>query len=129
MPPRKVVIDTNFFLIPYQFKIDILTELEHLIDVHHVYIITSKTIKELEKIAENSGKKGAGGKFALKLIEANKDKMEIMESNKPVDTWIEEYAEEHGAIVCTNDIKLKKKLKDNGIKVISLRGKTKIGYV
>jgi len=129
MPPRKVVIDTNFFLVPYQFKIDILTELEHLIDVHHVYIITSKTIKELEKIAENSGKKGAGGKFALKLIEANKDKMEIMESNKPVDTWIEEYAEEHGAIVCTNDIKLKKKLKDNGIKVISLRGKTKIGYV
>jgi len=129
MPPRKIIIDTNFFLVPYQFKIDILTELEHLIDVHHVYIITSKTIKELEKIAENSGKKGAGGKFALKLIEANKDKMEIMESNKPVDTWIEEYAEEHGAIVCTNDIKLKKKLKDNGIKVISLRGKTKIGYV
>ena len=129
MPPRKVVIDTNFFLIPYQFKIDILTELEHLIDVHHVYIITSKTLKELEKIASNAGKKGAGGRFALKIIEANKDKMEIIRSDKPVDNWIEEYAEDHGAIVCTNDIKLKKKLKDNGIKVISLRGKTKIGFV
>lgn len=129
MPPRAVVIDTNFFLIPYQFKIDILTELEHLIDVHHVFVITSRTIKELEKLAENAGKKGAGARLALKIIEANKKRIEVIDSNKPVDMWIEEYAEIHGAIVCTNDIGLKKKLKENGLKVISLRGKTKIGFV
>lgn len=129
MPPRKVIVDTNFFLIPYQFKIDIFTELDHLIDVHHVYVITSKTIKELEKIAVNAGKKGSGGRLALKILEANKSRIEIIPSNKPADLWIEEYAEEHGAIVCTNDIALKKKLKDIGIKVISLRGKTRLGFV
>ncbi len=129
MPPRKIIIDTNFFLIPYQFKIDILTELEHLIDVHHIFIITSKTVKELEKISKNAGKQGAAGRLALKILEANKGTIEMVESDRPVDRWIEEYAEKHGAIVCTNDIRLKNKLKDNGIKVISLRGKTKIGYV
>ncbi len=129
MPPRAVVIDTNFFLIPYQFKIDILTELEHLIDVHHHFVITSKTLRELERITENVGKKGAAARLALKIIDANRKRIEVIDSNKPVDRWIAEYSEKHGAIVCTNDINLKKTLKENGIKVISLRGKTKIGYV
>ncbi|NYZ77300.1 nucleotide-binding protein [Candidatus Micrarchaeota archaeon] len=129
MPPRAVIIDTNFLLIPFKFRIDILTELERLIDVHRQFVITSKTVKELENLAENAGKQGAGARLALKILDANKKGIEIVESNKPVDLWIEEYAEKHGAIVCTNDIELKKKLKDNGIKVVSLRGKTKIDYV
>lgn len=129
MPPRAVIIDTNFFLIPYQFRIDIFTELEYLIDMNHYFVITSKTLRELGKIAENAGKKGAGARLALKIIDANRNRIEVIESNKPVDTWIEDYSEKTGAIVCTNDIRLKKKLKDNGIKVISLRGKTKLGYV
>lgn len=129
MPPRAVIIDTNFFLIPYQFRIDIFTELEYLIDMHHYFVITSKTLRELGKIVENAGKKGAGARLALKIIDANRNRIEVIESNKPVDTWIEDYSEKTGAIVCTNDIRLKKKLKDNGIKVISLRGKTKLGYV
>ncbi len=129
MPPRAVIIDTNFFLIPYQFRIDIFTELEYLIDMNHYFVITSKTLRELGKIVENAGKKGAGARLALKIIDANRNRIEVIESNKPVDTWIEDYSEKTGAIVCTNDIRLKKKLKDNGIKVISLRGKTKLGYV
>ncbi len=129
MPPRAVLIDTNFFLVPFQFKIDIFTELEHLIDVNHYFVITSKTLDELEKLAENAGKKGAGARLAIKIINANMGRIEVIDSNRPVDSWIADYAETTGAIVCTNDIKLKKKLKDNGIKVISLRGKTRLGFV
>ena len=129
MPPRAVIIDTNFFLIPYQFKVDILTELERLIEIHHAFVITSNTLNELDTIAENTGKKGAAAKLALKIISANRARIEVVASNKPVDRWIFEYAGKHGAIVCTNDKELKKKLKENGIKVISLRGKTKIEYV
>ena len=129
MPPRAVVIDTNFFLVPFQFKIDIFTELERLIEVNHYFVITSKTLNELEKLAENTGRQGAGARFAIKIINANIKRIETIDSNKPVDSWIEEYAEKTGAMVCTNDIKLKKKLKDNGIKVISLRGKTRLEFV
>ncbi len=129
MPPRLVIIDTNFFLVPFQFKIDIFTELEHLIDIHHRFVITSKTLKELGKIAKNTGKKGAAARLALKILEVNKSRIDIIESNKPVDMWIEEYASAHGAIVCTNDRELKKRLKENGIKVVSVKGKTKIDYV
>jgi len=129
MPPRAVVIDTNFLLIPYQFRIDIFTELEHLIDVHHYYVISGRTLNELGGLAENTGKKGAAARLAMKIVEANSGRIEIIKSGKPVDAWIEEFAEKTGAIVCTNDIGLKKKLKDIGIKVVSLRGKTRLGYV
>ncbi|MEM2908960.1 MAG: hypothetical protein QW590_02730 [Candidatus Bilamarchaeaceae archaeon] len=128
MPPRHVVIDTNFFLIPYQFKIDIFSELEGLVEIHHIYVITSKTIKELEKLAQNQGKTGAAARLALKIIQVNKERLEIVQSNSPVDRWIEKYAYEKGAIVCTNDKQLKSKLRENGIKVISLKGKKQLGY-
>lgn len=129
MPPRKVIIDTNFFLIPHNYKIDIFNELDYLIEVHHKYVASTKTVKELEKIAENKGKTGAAAKFALKIIEAQKDKMEIIPSGMPVDEWIERYARETGAIVCTNDKALKNKLKESDIKVISLKGRKKLGFV
>ncbi len=129
MPPRKVIIDTNFFLIPHQYKIDIFNELEYLIEVHHRYVISTKTIKELEKIAENRGKTGAGANLALKIIDVHKDNIDIVPSGMPVDEWIEDYARKTGAIVCTNDKELKTKLKENDIRVISLKGRNKLGFV
>ena len=129
MPPRKVIIDTNFLLIPHSYKIDIFNELDYLIEIHHKYVVSTKTIKELEKIAENKGKTGAGAGLALKIIEARKDKIEIIHSGMPVDEWIEKYAKETGAIVCTNDKALKNKLKESDIKVISLKGRKKLGFV
>ena len=129
MPPRKVIIDTNFFLLPYQYKIDIFGELEHLLEVHHQYVISTKTIRELEELAKNKGKKGAAAKLALKIIEINKARMEVIPSGMFVDKWIAKHAVETGAMVCTNDKQLKNKLKENDIRVISLKGKKHLGFV
>lgn len=129
MPPRQVILDTNFLLVPFQQKLDIFSELEYLLDFAHTYVISSKIPKELERISKNKGKKGIAARLAIKLLEANSHRITRVSSRIPVDEWIIRYAEKEGAIVCTNDRKLRKRLKEKKIKVIALKGKSKVGFV
>jgi hypothetical protein len=129
MAPRLVVLDTNFLLVPFQFKIDILRELDYLIDVSHRYVISSKTIKELKKIGESIGKDGMAARLAIKLVDASRMKIDIIESDEYVDRWIEDYAIANNAIVCTNDSRLRKRLRDLDVKVVSMKSRSRLGYV
>ena len=126
---RELILDTNFLLIPFQFKVDIFTELDYILDEPIQMVISTQVIKELENIANKQGKTGAAGKFALKLVDSKKNKIKIVESATFVDDWVLEYSKEKNAIVATNDIKLKRRLKKFGIKIIGLRTKTKLRYV
>ncbi len=127
MPPRPVILDTNFLLIPFQFKINILSELDYLIDFSHSYTISSRTITELKKIAKAIGKDGMAARLALKLVEANK--FDIVESREYVDDWIVHYAKKNRAVVCTNDSKLRRRLKHMDIKTVTMKSKSKLGFV
>jgi rRNA-processing protein FCF1 len=46
-----------------------------------------------------------------------------------VDDWIVDYSKETGAIVCTNDSKLRKRLRAFKAKVITMKSKSRLGYV
>ncbi|MBU0532354.1 DNA-binding protein [Candidatus Micrarchaeota archaeon] len=127
MPSRPVILDTNFLLVPFQFKINIIKELVYLLDFSHYYVISSKTIDELEKLTSTVGKHAAAARLALKLIESNDIK--IIKDNRHVDDWILEYAAEKNAIVCTNDGKLRRKLKSMKIKIITMKSKSRLGFV
>ncbi|MFN7991644.1 MAG: nucleotide-binding protein [Candidatus Micrarchaeia archaeon] len=129
MPSRPVVLDTNFLLIPFQFKINIIRELEYLLEVSHHFVISSKTLSELEKIGKSIGKSGMAARLALKLVAANRNRITVVQSNEYVDRWIEDYAKANNAIVCTNDSELRMKLKDLDIKVVTMKSKSKLGFV
>lgn len=129
MPPRQVVLDTNFLMLPFQFKIDIFSELEYLIDVSHAFVVSSGSVGELRRLSRKKGKDGMPARLALKMLEANKGRVAVVRSDRPVDDWIVEHAGKSGAIVCTNDSGLRQRLKAMRVKVVSLRGKTKIGFV
>ncbi|MFH1520246.1 MAG: PIN domain-containing protein [Candidatus Micrarchaeota archaeon] len=129
MPPRIVVLDTNFLLIPFQFKIDIFKELEYLMEFSHNYVISSRTIYELEKLGKTIGKNGMAARLALKLLSANNKKIEVIENNTYVDDWIVDFAKENNAIVCTNDSKLRRRLRNASIKVIAMKSKSKVDFV
>ena len=122
----QVVLDTNFLILPYQFKIDIFRELEEILPKQEL-IISNSILNELKKISESNKKSKTAARFALKLIEGKEIK--IVESKEEADEWIFSYAKENKAIVCTNDLDLKGKLKRNGIRVIGLKGKTKIDFL
>lgn len=124
---RPVILDTNFLLIPFQFKIDIFEGIERILARSHYFVISSKTIKELKYIARGTNKDGRSARLAIKLIEANKNRIEIIENEEEVDLWIEKYATEKRAVVCTNDAQLRSKIKKEGLRVISLKNRTKIG--
>ena len=128
MPQREVILDTNFLLLPFQFKIDIFSEIEYLLDFSHIFVISSNTINELNRLSKKKGKTAISARLALKLLDANKNKITIVKSNIPVDDWIVLRAEKTGAITCTNDGKLRKRLKSKKLKVVSLRGKSTIDF-
>jgi rRNA-processing protein FCF1 len=124
---KKVLLDTNFMLVPYQFKLDIFNGIEKAIEAPHSFVIPTGVVNELKVLSKGRGKEGAAARFALKLVKLHKH--ESVESSGNVDEWILGYATERGIIVATNDRALREKLKRKRVKVLSLRSRSTIGVV
>ena len=118
-----VVLDTNFLLLPVTHKVRIFDRLLPLLPDAHRILTFSCVKDELAMLAEKDhGKNGAAAGTALKLISAHN--IEVEDAEAPVDEALVAYASAHpGCIVCTSDRALKKRLRDAGAYVISLRGR------
>ena len=121
MDSKEVVIDTNFFMVPFQFNVDIITELENLLPSYKL-TTPSFVINELKGLKRNNkGKVRINANLALKL--ANSSKVEIKDisllENETVDDALLRVSE----VLATNDIELKNRAKDKGITVAYLRQK------
>ena len=121
MNSKEVVIDTNFFMVPFQFNVDIITELENLLPSYKL-TTPSFVINELKGLKRNNkGKTRLNANLALKL--ANSSKVEIKDisllENETVDDALLRVSE----VLATNDIELKNRAKDKGITVVYLRQK------
>lgn len=125
---KTVILDTNFLFIPHQFKINIIVELEKLLESAHELVISTAILNELKEIAKGRGKDSVAARVALEGIK--KQNIRVIETTeKDADSWIVEYCtKNHGTIVCTNDIILRKKLKkaNVGARLIVMRTRTKI---
>ncbi|MBE6502331.1 MAG: twitching motility protein PilT [Methanobrevibacter thaueri] len=121
MNSKEVVIDTNFFMVPFQFNVDIITELENKLPSYKL-TTPSFVINELKGLKNNNkGKVRLNANLALKL--ANSSKVEIKDisllENETVDDALLRVSE----VLATNDIELKNRAKDKGITVVYLRQK------
>ena len=121
MNSKEVVIDTNFFMVPFQFNVDIINELEKLLPSYRL-TTPSFVINELKGLKRNNkGKVRLNANLALKL--ANSSKVEIKDisllENETVDDALLRVSE----VLATNDIELKNRAKDKGITVAYLRQK------
>ena len=121
MNSKEVVIDTNFFMVPFQFNVDIITELEKILPSYKL-TTPSFVINELKGLKKNNkGKIRLNANLALKL--ANSSKVEIKDisllENETVDDALLRVSE----VLATNDIELKNRAKDKGITVAYLRQK------
>ena len=126
MAPRDVVLDTNFLLLPFQFRINIIKELDYLIEKSHRYVISSRTLAELKKLGKAAGKNGMAARLALKMIDASK--IDVVKSDMPVDDWVVRYSKDNNAIACTNDRLLRKRLMGLDVKVVTLKSRSKLGF-
>ena len=121
MNSKEVVIDTNFFMVPFQFNVDVITELEKTLPSYKL-TTPSFVINELKGLKNNNkGKTRLNANLALKL--ANSSKIEIKDisllENETVDDALLRVSE----VLATNDIELKNRAKDKGITVVYLRQK------
>ena len=119
---KKIILDTNFLLVPIQFKVDIFSEFDRICNFNYKLFIFDKSIGELKNIIrKQSQKHKKAAEFALKLIRLKN--IEIIKSNEgDVDSLILENLDKD-TIVATQDIELKKKLLKKGASVIILRQK------
>ena len=123
---KKILLDTNFLLIPAQFNIDIFSEINKIMLEKYQLYTLDKVIGELESIQKDKKQKQKNkkaAKLALQLIKAKKPIIIKTEQDKPVDDLIVDLK---GYIIATQDLFLKKRLKSKKIKIITLRAKKKL---
>jgi len=121
---KQIIIDTNFLLIPAQFRVDIFSEIDRLMHESYELCILEGTIDELNKITEKqSGKDKKAAALALQLIASKKVKHLKTEKNLNIDKLIVEQAKNPDSIIATQDMALKRVLKRNNAHLIILRKK------
>jgi len=113
-----VLIDTNIFVVPSKFKVDIFEEIKRLVPNAELYT-TKNVIKELYDLKDSQ--------IAIKLI--NKHKVKIIDKKGNTDTGLLESAVENDGVICTNDKELKKRCLNFSVPVIFMRAKKKLEMI
>jgi len=115
----KVLLDTNALTLPVQFGLDLFMELGRLLGAYEPVVLEGSLL-ELERLSRGTGKDAAAAQVGRALAERCTvvRKPDIRGS---VDDQIVRYAENTGSVVVTNDIALKKRLREKGIQVIGMR--------
>ncbi len=114
---RKVILDTNMLMLPFQFGIDVKKEIERLSGIRDL-LVPDCVHAELETLAKRQ--KNPQAKMALQYSE----RFERVESRGRGDDAIVELAERMEAMVATNDRALRRLLAEKGIPAIFMRKKS-----
>ncbi|MBI4149966.1 DNA-binding protein [Candidatus Woesearchaeota archaeon] len=119
---KKVVLDTNFLLIPGQFKVDIFSELDRVCQFAYTLYVLDMTRNELENIIQKQrGKQKEAAKLALALVKA-KNINTLPSASKNVDDALVALADKD-TFIATQDVVLKRRLKGKVGGIITLRQK------
>lgn len=124
--PVKVILDSNFLMVPFQFNIDIFQEIEYLLQKKVDFIVPSSVKLELTGISSRGGEGASEASLALQLASRCRVVEVSLQPQETVDDAIIKAAQKLGAVVATNDIELKKKLGEIHVAVIFMRDKSKL---
>ena len=118
---REVFIDTNFFMIPFQFNIDILEEFTRILP-NYKLVTTSFVLNELKGLKNNSkGKIRLAAGLGLKI--AQSDEIEVRDIPLNDGESVDDALLRISKVLATNDANLRKKAKKKGIALVILRQK------
>ena len=132
-----VIIDSNFILLPFQFKIDYFLEIRQIIEGKLTFIIFQQIFNELESKKRRAPKATKFRRFlesGLLYLEKNNDKYpieiieEVKDNNETTDDFLLRKAYEikikgNSVYLATNDSELRKKAHSQLINTIFLRQK------
>ena len=116
---REVFIDTNFFMIPFQFNIDILEEFKRILP-NYKLVTTKFVLNELIGLKNNSkGKVRLAAGLGLKI--AQSDEIEVRDIPLYDGESVDDALIRISKVLATNDANLRKKAKKKGIPLVILR--------
>ncbi len=137
-----IILDSNFILLPFQFKVDYLNEIRLNLEGEVEFIIFKQILNELEakQVREpNVTKFQREFKSGLSYLEKNRNKYDITfldETKKAIETTddfllrkaIELKIENRLIFLATNDSILRKKGREFGLNTIFLRQKKYLSF-
>jgi rRNA-processing protein FCF1 len=128
---KKVLVDTNFLLMPFEYGVDLASELQRIVNGPLTLLVPSEVFSELRMLEGRTGKNSAAARFFLQNIGKFKARFAVEEvpSTGSVDGWILKYAQKNSVTVATNDVPLRKRLLALGVPVIAMKGKSKLDFV
>ncbi len=123
---KTVILDSNAILMLFEFSIDLESELTRLLGKFKI-IIPRPIFDELNYLSkQGKGKKKINAKASLDIIKKySVVKIDAINADESVYLL----AKKTNGFVVTNDRDLRKKLKENSISVIYLRGKKRLELV
>jgi len=120
----RVILDSNFLFVPFQFKIDVFQELDRLLGKAEPVILTT-TLEEIEALArKRSPRMGKQASAALGLAKKCETVEAEKKPNESYDDVVLRTAKELNCPVATNDANLRKKLREAEVTVVYVRQKS-----
>jgi hypothetical protein len=113
-------------MVPFQFRVDVLEEIEYLLQKKVDFIVPSSVKLELTMISSRGGEGAPEASLALQLASRCRVVDVNLQQQETVDDAIVKAAQKLGAVVATNDVELKKRLRSINIPVVYLRDKSKL---
>ena len=108
-------------MIPAQFHVDILTELERILP-NYTFVVPSFVTLELESIKKRSkGKDRIAASVALKLIESSN--INVIDIDLKYKEKVDDALLRISKVLCTNDRGLQKRARNRELAVVYLRQK------
>ncbi|MFC1722800.1 PIN domain-containing protein [Nanoarchaeota archaeon] len=127
---KQIVLDANFLMIPYQFKVDIFAEIERVMDEEFEIVTLDVVVDELIGLEEKeNGRDKRAAKLGRSLLEAKNIRVLKTEKNLNADNQIVNLAKSPDIVVATQDRELKRILRENSAKIIVLRGKNHLELI
>lgn len=116
----RALLDTNFLMIPGEFKVDVISELMSLGYIE--FFTLDLVVKELEKSSTKGGKAARSARVAMEIIRnCSITVLQTKGDLKRVDDELFRLARTKNYVICTQDKELIKKVKASRMRFITLR--------
>jgi len=127
MTPRKpirVLLDTNFLMIPIRFGVDLRPELGRALEASFSLATTPSVLEELRRLKTNvKNRELKNIEYALTLAEGVEKVNDVLRPGEDVDDQLLRLADMEDVIVATTDSELRRRIRQKCRPVLFMRQK------
>jgi len=113
---RKVILDTSSIVFAFSMKANIFEAAEDQLRAR--IVVSSGIMRELKGIASGRTKESRAARIALEMMKRHA--VDVVDDDRRADDWILDAGVAEGVYVCTNDMGLKRELRERGKRALSV---------